>query len=591
MSNLRRFLCVSLNAAPHPRNPPGGVLSHPFTDGTPWPPRFAVDRTGGSTPARSGPARLIAFAMRSWILVSAALVGAGVAIFLYKVLALGYPLSTAEETGTWRVELVVNLTGQGGRAVAEIPLPKTSAYQRLLTEEVRSGRLRFSISEDDGGRRGRWSGKLDGTVSVSYEMTFDTLPFSRKLPERDTTAVAAYPKSVAAYLADSAGIPAGDAAVAELSRELLLNGRDKVKLVQEIFDFAAREIGPLQSTAAMDAVTVIREGRGNDLGRARLFCALARSNGLPCRVVAGIVLDGGRQDAFRYWNEVYLAGAWTPFDAVARLAGSLPPDRLALAPSADGDPVHASGTSALSYRFYVQSELKTYAELVRRRVAESQHLLDRLSLLFLPVQLQHTLRILLLVPLGALAMCVLRNVVGLRTFGMFMPMLIALALTGTGLVWGTTFLAAIISVALLSRILIQRFYLLLAARIAFILTTVVLLMVALFILGDRAGIPTAGIGAFPFVIMTMIVERISVSLEEEGFGNTVRRIGATLLSIYVTYAVIHARELQTVFLVFPEVLVVILGLLVAVGRYTGYRLTELIRFRELSAPPSAGAPS
>ena len=85
----------------------------------------------------------------------------------------------------------------------------------------------------------------------------------------------------------------------------------------------------------------------------------------------------------------------------------------------------------------------------------------------------------------------------------------------------------------------------------------------------------------------MIVERISVSLEEEGAANTLRRIGATLAAIYLTYGVIHARVLQTLFLVYPELLLVILGLLVAVGRYTGYRLTELIRFRDLAdAPPT-----
>jgi len=50
--------------------------------------------------------------------------------------------------------------------------------------------------------------------------------------------------------------------------------------------------------------------------------------------------------------------------------------------------------------------------------------------------------------------------------------------------------------------------------------------------------------------------------------------------------VIHARGLQTLFLVYPELLLIILGLLVAVGRYTGYRLTELLRFRDLAdAPP------
>ena len=71
-------------------------------------------------------------------------------------------------------------------------------------------------------------------------------------------------------------------------------------------------------------------------------------------------------------------------------------------------------------------------------------------------------------------------------------------------------------------------------------------------------------------------------------ANTVRRIAATLAAIYLTYGVIQARGLQTIFLVYPELLLVILGLLVAVGRYTGYRLSELIRFRALAAttPPA-----
>jgi hypothetical protein len=133
--------------------------------------------------------------------------------------------------------------------------------------------------------------------------------------------------------------------------------------------------------------------------------------------------------------------------------------------------------------------------------------------------------------------------------------------------------------------LIQRLYLLLSARIAFILTFIVLGMIVLLMVGDRLNLPTEGIGAFPFVIMTMIVERISVALEEEGWNNTFRRIVSTLFCIYVTYGVLHFSALQTRFLVFPEGLLVILALLIAVGRYTGYRLTELVRFRELGQRP------
>lgn len=527
--------------------------------------------------------------MRTWIVVSGALIAAGVAIFLFKVLVLGYPLSVADAPGTWRVDVVVTATGKGSRAVIDIPLPRPSGYQRILTEEVHSDQLRFSIEEGaDGDRRGRWHGRLEGSAALSYQVTLEAAPYGRPVPSSEPAGK--YPKSVADYLAPSPAVQHGDPAIAELGRELLLDGRNKPALARAIFDFVAGEIGALSSQAGMDAVTVVREGRGNALGRARLFCALARANGLPCRVMGGIALANGRADQFTYWNEVYLGGGWVPYDVVEGHAGSLPADRLSLGPVNGAELIRATNTSALSYRFDVQSELETYAELVRRQRANSQHWVDRLSLLFLPVQQQHTLRILLLVPLGALAMCVLRNVVGLRTFGMFMPVLIALAFTGTGLLWGTIFLLLIIGFALVSRLWIQRLYLLLAARIAFILTLVILLMVALFIVGARLDMPTGGVGAFPFVIMTMIVERISVGLEEEGLANTLRRLGATLASIYLTYAVIHLQGLQTLFLIYPELLLVILGLLVAVGRYTGYRLSELIRFRELADTRKPTAP-
>lgn len=522
--------------------------------------------------------------MRTWIAVSGALIAAGLALFLYKVLVLGYPLSTADAPGTWRVDFVVSATGKGSRAVIDVPLPRPSGYQRILTEEVQSEQMRFSISESEGGdRQGRWSARLDGSTSLSYEVTLESMAYGRPLPDSDPGG--AYPKSIAGYLAGSPAIQSSDPAVVELGRELVLETKNKSALAKAIFEFVSAEIGEARSRAAMDAVTVIREGSGNDLGRARLFCALARANGLPCRVMAGIALADGRSDEFLYWNEVYLGGGWVPFDVVRRQAGALPPDRLSLGPSNGAELVRATNVSALSYRFDVQSELETYAELVSRRLANSQHWLDRISLLFLPVQQQQALRVLLLVPLGALAMCVLRNMAGLRTFGMFMPVLIALAFTSTGLAWGTLFLAAIVTAALVTRLAIQGLYLLLAARIAFILTLVIVLMVVLFIVGDRLGMPTGGVGAFPFVIMTMIVERISVGLEEEGLANTLRRIGATLASIYLTYAVIRAQGLQTLFLVYPELLLVILGLLVAVGRYTGYRLSELIRFRELADAP------
>lgn len=526
--------------------------------------------------------------MRSWAVLSVLLVATGISIFAYKAFVLGYPLRAADVAGTWRAELVVNVTGEADkRVVVDALLPRAGGYQRLLSEEVRSGPLRFSISEDGQSRQGRWSGALERSGSVSYQVTFDALEYRWEMPAREERAADAYPKSVRPYLDPSPGVQSDDPAVDQLAKELGLDGDDKVALAREIFAFVSREIGAMRTVGPMDAVTVIREGRGNAMGRSRLFCALARRAGLPCVVVPGLFLEDGTYDSLHYWNEVYVGAGWVPVDTVEGLIERIPANRMALSPSALDAPVNGENAASLSFRYEVQSELAAFVDVMRRRLSESSNPIDRVSLLMLPLHVQQTLRVLLLIPLGALAMSILRSMVGLRTFGTFMPMLIALALTATGLAWGTGFLVVVIALALLSRLWIQRLYLLLVARVAFVLTLVIILMISLMILGDRLQLPTAGIGAFPFVIMTMIVERISVSLEEEGWRNTLSRIGTTLLSIYLTYVVIQARDLQTFLLVYPEFLIVILGLLVAVGKYTGYRLIELIRFREFARAQGA----
>ncbi len=521
--------------------------------------------------------------MRSWAVLSILLVVTGLSIFAYKTLVLDYPLRAADVAETWRAELVVNVTAETDkRVVVDALLPRSGGYQRILSEVVRSGPLRFSISEEGQSRQGRWSGTLERATSVSYQVTFDTLEYRWELPPKEERSEDKYPKAVRAYLDPSPGIQSDDPAIEQLAGELGLDGNDKVALAKEIFAFVSHEVGAMRTVGPMDAVSVIREGRGNAMGKSRLFCALARRAGVPCVVVPGLFLEDGTFDSLHYWNEIYVGAGWVPVDTVQGLIERIPPDRMALSSSAFVTPVQADNAASLSYRFEVQSELAAFVDVMRRRLSDSNNVVDRLSLLLLPLHVQKTLRLLLLIPLGALAMSILRSMVGLRTFGTFMPMLMALALTATGLAWGTAFLAVVVALALLSRLWIKRFYLLLVARVAFILTLVIIIMITMMMVGDHYQLPTAGVGAFPFVIMTMIVERISVSLEEEGWRNTISRISTTLLSIYLTYMVIQARSLQTFLLVYPEFLIVILGLLIGVGKYTGYRLIELIRFREFA---------
>src|SRR5262249_56038219 len=137
----------------------------------------------------------------------------------------------------------------------------------------------------------------------------------------------------------------------EVAGEVVLDTKNKGVLGEQVYAFVAHEIGAVRSSAAMDAVTVIREGRGNDLGRARLFCALTRANGLPCRVMAGVPLASGRQDQFRYWNEVYLRGGWGPLDVVEPHPGSPPAPPPSLRANTRGAGVQATHATPRSLCF------------------------------------------------------------------------------------------------------------------------------------------------------------------------------------------------------------------------------------------------
>ena len=43
--------------------------------------------------------------------------------------------------------------------------------------------------------------------------------------------------------------------------------------------------------------------------------------------------------------------------------------------------------------------------------------------------------------------------------------------------------------------------------------------------------------------------------------------------------------LKHLFFVFPELLLWVLAICLLLGRYSGYRLLELVRFKSLAAPP------
>ena len=81
--------------------------------------------------------------------------------------------------------------------------------------------------------------------------------------------------------------------------------------------------------------------------------------------------------------------------------------------------------------------------------------------------------------------------------------------------------------------------------------------------------------------MAWIIERASITWEEEGPSNACREVFYSVIAAIIVYAIINNEVIRHIMFVFNELNLVILFAVMLLGTYTGYRLTELKRFAPL----------
>jgi hypothetical protein len=119
-----------------------------------------------------------------------------------------------------------------------------------------------------------------------------------------------------------------------------------------------------------------------------------------------------------------------------------------------------------------------------------------------------------------------------------------------------------------------------------LLTLVILAFTGFALVGSKFGLrELMAVGLLPFVILTMTIERFFVLVEESGPRAALKTASGSAAVAAITYELIHIDSLQLTFFIYPELLFAVAGLQILVGRYTGYRLSELLRFRILRRRP------
>lgn len=186
------------------------------------------------------------------------------------------------------------------------------------------------------------------------------------------------------------------------------------------------------------------------------------------------------------------------------------------------------------------------------------------------------LHLLLALPLGAVMVVFARSVLGWKTFGLFTPMLLALAYLQSGPFAGPVISTAAILIGMAAAPLLK---LLNLSRVAFLGTLIAIVVTALGTLALRLD-NLVLMSAFPVVVTALVVERWWNAWEADGRKQAMKMTATTLALALMIQALVASPLLialgQQAPLVMPASAIV---MMIVLGRYLGLRLSELTRFR------------
>ena len=389
------------------------------------------------------------------------------------------------------------------------------------------------------------------------------------------------------FLKHESNVPKDDATVRDKTQLIPSEALTEPQRLQWIFRYCSDIDSTADTTGEVptdDVKLALANGRGSPKARARAMVALCRAEGMPARLVTGFHIRQGTNIQPHVWVEVFQDQAWVPYDPTDGWSLNLPMYYVPARRNADEIVQFTNVTGLVTT--YAITRLEPDPRILR---AETRHPYQILNLKRMPVPMHRVMKILLLLPFAALITAFLRNVVGVQTFGTFSPALLAMSFIYADWKTGVMILVVVVTIGLLGRDFLERLRLLTVPRLSIILTMVILCVVfgvstLYYFFGPSI---TAEAVLLPMVIITMLIERFHVSVEEDGLMFTLQLTVGTVLVAILCYIVLGWEMVGNWVLTYPETHFFTIAAFIVLGRYAGYRLTELWRFRDLVEPGEA----
>jgi hypothetical protein len=496
--------------------------------------------------------------------------------------ALGEETHMPRGPGNYLVTLLVR-----GEAVGDAKLltacPLDFGHQHIFGEDARSTQLFPKLVESKTGDRRHlhWTLRAGakGPLEARYVFHCVTAQRANGSMNRLNKQLHAAPKP-GEFLHGSPGIDPSHAAFTETALTItpgLLKIMDQARaLYQFVTEKIQREPSPGQ--ASPTALECLQAERGDALAQSRLLVALCRNRGIPARLVHGLVLHKNTEQNAHVWVEAWAGDHWMAMCPLHHHCGRVPPSYLVFGYE-DFALVRGFNIAELDSSFLVQPQGAAAPPPAESPV---KRFFQRISLFTLPPAESRLVEFLLLLPVSALIICFFRNIIGLPSFGTFAPGLIGLAFREFESLPGVLVFVAILLIGWCLRRGLDRFHLLQVPRTSLMLSLVVVVLIALIVAANYRDLAaTRYISLFPMIILTGMIERFWTLESEDGAWSSFKTLFCTLLIAATISLLLSIPGVVRHLMRYPETIGLVMAGQLLIGRYTGYRLSELWRFRDL----------
>ena len=465
------------------------------------------------------------------------------------------------------------ISGQEDTLRAEIYLPPETVRQEIYLDSLQLSSSVFNLTSPNGSKilllKGFFSS--DTTLSISY--TAKTRPIQYVINDSLTNEENNYQENQE-YLESTSLIQSNHPDIALRAYELRQNSNSAIKdLANKLFKYVV-EIPSSEQPGLMDAQTCLENQLCSGNGKSRLLAALFRANQIPSRIASGVILEeGSKKTSHITWTEAYIGGVWIPFDTLNGYFAELPENYLKIFAGENFLITHNEGYD-IDFIYHISKErINHYPDLA---IFNIWNLIDSKIVPLEP------LLVLLLLPLGAYLVAVFKNVVGLDTYGVFLPVLIAFALMDMGIIQGLVFFTMIVGLIGLLSVPLTKWEILHTPKIVILLTAVAIFsLISIKTFYQTGWVNPSATLTFPMIILTIISENFARKIEEESLKEAMLIYAQTIIVTLTCTWILSSDLLQNFFITFPEALFIVAGMSLLLGKWIGLRLIEYKRFASI----------